>query len=194
MSILARPAIHYCLGSIGAGTVPLYVVAGHVLSRIITQLHGIAVTHFETLVKKLRRPAISRDIPRVLAIMSGGPCRDALKTIFEENGWKLAFADTSRAALHRQGRTPFFLVLYQRSAARRHWTAEVSRLSTMSPRPSIVLLSETTDKNLWDEVGRSGGSDILRIPFDRNAVIHVVQSEWILWCNQQNVRLGRARF
>jgi len=138
----------------------------------------------------LCRRAAGDEVPRALALVAPGPGRDALKAIFDDAGWVLRIADTPQSAFDCQGEEPFPIVLYDRERCEHDWRPAVSMLSKLSPRPWVILLSGSCDKNLWDELGRYGGSDILRTPVDRDAVMRAVKSGWSLWRNQQKLRLG----
>ena len=61
-------------------------------------------------------------------------------------------------------------------------------LTKESPRPYVILLSPNVDQNLWDELQRVGGSDILRAPVNREDLLWAVTRAWLLWRGQQNVR------
>jgi hypothetical protein len=156
------------------------------------------VNQFQAILSGLRRSAQLRlrshwvdsgHCPGALAIMAEGPGRDALQMVFREAGWKLMIAETSAPALDpRTERLP--IILYERELNPCHWREAVSLLSGLSPRPYVILLSSRSDKNLWDELVRHGGSDILRTPIDRDTVVRAVKSGWSLWRNQQRLRLA----
>ncbi len=130
------------------------------------------------------------EVPRVLAVVRAGACRDALEAIFHEAGWDLRIADTTATAAALQIEEPSGVVLYQRELTDSDWGGEVARLAKSSPQPWVVLLSGSNDQNLWDEVTRHGASDILRTPLCRDAVLRAVQSGWVLWRNQQKLRIA----
>jgi hypothetical protein len=52
----------------------------------------------------------------------------------------------------------------------------------------VVLLSGSSDKNLWGELVRCGGFELLRTPVDPDAVIRTVRAGWFVWQNQHNLR------
>jgi len=155
------------------------------------------VSRFQEMVLALRRPGhispkssrvVAVDGPRALAVMREGFGRDALRTIFNDLGWKLTIAGTPAAAVARHRESPFPIILYERELTGCDWRLLVSLFGRLSPPPSVILLSPSADRNLWDEVIRCGGSDILRMPFDRDAVMRAVRAGWTLWRSQQNVR------
>jgi len=150
------------------------------------------VNQFQAIVSRLRRSAhrVVSDRPlSALAIMSEGPGRDALQMVFREAGWKLTIADPSAPSLDPHTEC-LPIILYERELNPCHWREAVSLLSRLSPRPYVILLSSSSDKNLWDELARHGGSEILRTPIDRDAVMRAVNAGWSLWRNQQRLRLA----
>jgi DNA-binding NtrC family response regulator len=155
------------------------------------------VDQFQAVISGLRRSARLRSMPdrdavnaapRALAVMGEGPGRDALRAVFRDAGWKLVVADTSASAIARQEKDPLPIILYERELTERGWRQAVSLFSRLSPRPCVVLLSRSSDKNLWDELVRCGGFDLLRTPVDRDAVIRTVRAGWSIWQNQHNPR------
>jgi DNA-binding NarL/FixJ family response regulator len=156
------------------------------------------VNQFQAIVSGLRAQLRLRShrvdsghCPAALAIMAEGPGRDALQIVFREAGWRLTIAETSAPALDRRTEPPP-IILYERELNPCHWRELVSRLSRLSPRPYVILLSSSFDTNLWDELVRHGGSEILRTPIDPDAVMRAVKSGWSLWRNQQRLRLAAA--
>ena len=126
--------------------------------------------------------------PRALAVMGEGPGRDALQVVFRDAGWKLVVADSSASAMARQEKEPLPIILYDRELTDKGWRQAVSRFSRLSPRPCVLLLSRSSDKNLWDELVRCGGFDLLRTPIDRDAVIRTVGAGWSIWRSRYNPR------
>jgi len=140
------------------------------------------------------RPAagLARNRPAALAIMSPGPIRDNLASVFSEAGWMLVTADCLQKSVSRQRQDPTPIIFCECESGtpteQGAWRQTVTELSKLSPRPYIVLVSAHSDKNLWDELGRCGGSQILRVPLQRDSVICTVQAGWALWRNQQEMR------
>jgi len=133
------------------------------------------------LVSRVRRRRPSNEIcPRSLAIMAEGPARAELEAVFHEAGWELAIG----------GVAP--IVFYERESNPSGWHAAVCALSALSPRPYIVLLSKTADGNLWEELVSCGGSDVLRMPLERDAVLRAVKTGWSIWSSQERLRRERG--
>jgi DNA-binding NtrC family response regulator len=156
------------------------------------------VDRFQTVISGLRnwarlRPmpvrAAADAVPRALAVMGEGPGRDALQVVFRDAGWQLVIADNSTSAIMRQQNEAWPIILYERELTGRGWRQAVSLFSRLSPRPCVVLLSCSSDKNLWDELVRCGGFDLLRTPVDRDAVLQTVRAGWAIWQNRLSPRL-----
>jgi DNA-binding NtrC family response regulator len=152
---------------------------------------------FQAVISRPRRSARLRSMPdravvdaapRALAVMGEGPGRDALQVVFRDAGWKLVVANTSASATARQEKEPLPFMLHERELTERGWRQAVSLCSRLSSRPCVVLLSRSSDKNLWGELVRCGGFDLLRTPVDRDAVIRTVRAGWSIWQNQHNPR------
>jgi len=177
----------------GAGVAPAYA-EDVVKCGAKTMLQVVKViSQFQAIVSGLRAQLKLRShlddrvqCPAALAIMAEGPGRDALQRVFREAGWRLAIAESSASAPIE----PPPIILYERELNACHWRQAVSLLSRLSPRPYVILLSSSSDKNLWDELVRHGGSEILRTPVDPDAVVRAVKSGWSLWRNQQRLRLA----
>ena len=131
--------------------------------------------------------------PRALAVIRNGPDRDTLQGVFRDAGWQLEVADTPAAAFANRQEKSAPIVLYERELTERGWRQAMSVFSRLSPRPCVVLLSRTSDMNLWDELVRCGGFDLLRIPIDRDAVIRTVRAGWSVWQGQQPRRQPAAK-
>jgi FixJ family two-component response regulator len=126
--------------------------------------------------------------PRILALVPQGPDRLFLQAISRDAGWALTLSETTPGiASGCQSATPP-IIIYDRELSPGHWGEMVRDLARKSPRPYVILLSPNIDTNLWDEVQRVGGSDILRTPISRDKLLRAVRRAWLLWRNQQQVR------
>jgi DNA-binding NtrC family response regulator len=125
--------------------------------------------------------------------MRPGPERDALQAIFREADWDLAIAESLSFALTSQKTHPFPIVLWERELLDCDWHKAVSVLSGLPPRPWVILLSGHSDKNLWDDLTGFGGSDILRTPLDKEAVVRAIRSGWFLWRHLEQLHRSTRR-
>ena len=136
--------------------------------------------------KQKRRPLCGTTVslaPQALAIMDDSPDRDELKSLFDDAGWYLAIEETFARAVTRQAIDRFQLILYERDRADGDWRQAVSLLSHLSPRPCVILLSGSLDANLWDELVRCGGFDVLKMPFEKEAVMQTLKAGFSIWQN-----------
>lgn len=124
--------------------------------------------------------------PRTMAVVCDGVDRAALQAAFDEKGWAFTVVDNTTEALVQQMQERFPVVLFQRDVAGKDWRPAVRVLSRMTPRPCVVLLSDTYDMNQWDELVRCGGFDVARTPVDGAAVIRMVSAAWSVWKQQDS--------
>jgi hypothetical protein len=124
-------------------------------------------------------------VPRALAIVKDAICKEQLTLVFREMGWVLSVADTTANALEGTNDRPFGVILYDVTET---WRTDLSRLSSLEPRPWIVAVSGDTNGNFCDELERHGICDVLRLPLDRNSVVSTVEWGWRLWLTQQMLR------
>lgn len=126
--------------------------------------------------------------PRILAMVRQGPDRLLLQDLSRDAGWALTVSETTPAvASERQSDAPP-IIIYDRDLSPCHWGEMIRAMARKSPRPYVILLSPNADSNLWDELQRVGGSDILRTPINRDKMLRAVKRAWLFWRNQQQVR------
>ena len=125
---------------------------------------------------------------RILAIVPQGPNRLLVQAISRDAGWTLTLSDTSPGLILGQGADLPSIIIYDRESSPQNWREVVGALTSHSPRPYVILLSPNADANLWDELQRAGGSDILRTPVSRDHLLGALQRAWLLWQSQQRVR------
>jgi FixJ family two-component response regulator len=128
------------------------------------------------------------EAPRILAILPLGPSRRLLQSVTDDAGWVLTLSETPPAVgSMRQNNLPP-IVIYDRELSPDRWSETVGLLVKSSPRPYVILLSPNADANLWDELQRVGGSDILREPITRDKMAGALKRAWQMWRSQQQVR------
>ena len=126
---------------------------------------------------------------RILALITNGPNRLLLQAAIAQNaGWRLTLADTASAIAFRRRSDVPPIVIFDRQLFPDRWTRMVKLLARNSPRPYVILLSPSADANLWDELQRAGGSDILRDPIHRDSLLDALERAWQFWRSQQQVR------
>ena len=125
---------------------------------------------------------------RILAIVPQGPIRMLVQAISHDAGWTLTLSDSS-PGLHIGKRADLPpIIIYDRDVSPHDWPEAVGALANQSPRPYVILLSPNADANLWDELQRAGGSDIVRTPVSRDRLLGALTRAWLVWHSQQQVR------
>lgn len=77
---------------------------------------------------------------------------------------ELNYAATLPAALQILRNQQFDVVIYDHDMAAQDWRAAVSELAQASPSSSVLLLSSQKQPEIWNEVVRKGGHDMLSKP------------------------------
>ncbi len=152
-----------------------------VSSEHMVTLFGVASLLF---LMRPRRKREQPETPQVLALVLEGPNRVALQKISRETGLAL----TCWGRRLPQGLEIAPIIIYDRELSPMHWPESIHALARKSPRPYIILLSSSVDANLWDELQRVGGCDILRTPLDPETLLGAVQRAWQLWRSLRHVR------
>jgi DNA-binding NtrC family response regulator len=140
-----------------------------------------------------RRGARIHERPNILGIVPKGADRTILAALSRDAGWALTLEDTFHAAIAGTEEDLPPIVLYDCRIPDHAWRQSVRMIARSSSRPCVILLSPTCDRNLWDELERVGGSDILRSPVDPEQARRAVSRAWLLWRSQRHVRLTVER-
>ena len=126
--------------------------------------------------------------PSILAIVPEGADRVTLDAISRSAGWELVFEGSLAAtSIGMEGLPP--IVFYDCRIPDPEWSRSVRMLSRAATRPCVILVSPRCDRNLWDELERARGLDILRSPVDPEQARAAVGRAWLLWQSQHHVRL-----
>jgi FixJ family two-component response regulator len=134
------------------------------------------------------RRGYHEETPRILAILAPGADRSLLQATSQDFGWNLTLSEAPPHNLPKRRAALAPIVLYDRELPPYNWRDVFCVLTKESPRPYAILLSPNVDQNLWDELQRVGGSDILRAPVTREDLLWAVTRAWLLWRGQQKVR------
>jgi DNA-binding NtrC family response regulator len=131
-----------------------------------------------------RKEQVLEEAPRIVAIVRQGRDSALLAALSRQFGWALTLSETPEAIT--SGVSP--VILYDRALAPSTWSEVIGAWTVKSPRPYVILLSPKTDANLWEELQRAGGSDILRLPLNKEHALKAVKRALKVWCSQQHVR------
>lgn len=81
---------------------------------------------------------------------------------------ELQYAVSVPAALTNLGRGRFDVVIYDQDMPSEDWRQAVTLLAQASPGSSILLLSTLRQPEIWNEVIRKGGHDMLNKPISED--------------------------
>jgi FixJ family two-component response regulator len=119
--------------------------------------------------------------PTALVVIRDEPGASSLPSMLHDAGWRLMVEHSTASALARQRECPAPVVLYDRAMPDADWRKAARSFSQTATHPCLVLLSERTDANLWEELVRCGGFDMLRTPVERESLIRTVSAAWLIW-------------
>jgi len=83
--------------------------------------------------------------------------------------WNLRYAANLPTALMNLQDQSFEVVIYDHELPDQDWRLAVTSLANTSPRSSILLLSRLGHPELWNEVIRRGGHDMLCKPISKES-------------------------
>jgi FixJ family two-component response regulator len=142
-----------------------------------------------------KRPERVHDTePRIMALVPEGPNRLALEAISEGADWSLTLSESGSNSIASRDSGAPLIIIYDRELSPDHWCDIIRTLARKTPRPYIILLSSNADTNLWDELQRAGGSDILRAPINRDQLIEALAKGRQLWSARQHLGPPVASF
>jgi FixJ family two-component response regulator len=122
---------------------------------------------------------------QILALMPHGQDSQLLRAVARDAGLFVTLSDTATEIVFRRHSDVPSIVILDPLLFPDRWKGIIWMLTRNSPRPYVILLSPTADANLWDELQRVGGSDILRFPIRRDTLIEALERAGQIWRNQQ---------
>lgn len=96
--------------------------------------------------------------------------RQVLRQVLIDTEYVLVPAANWNTALNLAGHMAFSIILYDRRFDRIEWQLAVRRLASAWRIPAVVLLSETGEDGLLNELRASGGLEVLVRPFEASGV------------------------
>jgi DNA-binding NtrC family response regulator len=94
--------------------------------------------------------------------------QEAIGRLCRRLRWEVEYAADLALGLVHLGNQRFDVVIYDQDLPNQDWRMAVSSLAGMAPRSSILLLSPRGNPELWPEVIRRGGHDMLSKPVSEN--------------------------
>jgi hypothetical protein len=128
--------------------------------------------------RKPRRPSV--DEIRLLCLLGDDRDRTLIASLCQTNGWKVNFTDQPEQARHHKPH----IMLFDRALAEQDWKEVIAGLAEACPGTCILLASTVVDGNLWNEVVRHGGYEVLRKPLHPLEVSRAVRMAWAYWNTQ----------
>jgi DNA-binding NtrC family response regulator len=111
-----------------------------------------------------------------------------IQALSEDAGWNICVTDTDvEMGSGIEAEVPA-IIIYDRELCPDRWADMVRAWARQTPRPYIILLSPHEDANLWEELQRAGGSDVLRSPLSADRLVAALTRGWRLWRTQQDLR------
>lgn len=104
--------------------------------------------------------------------------RQVLSWLAAENRWTIHFAESGEEAWRKliEQKAPIFLCA--RDVPGLDWRDAIQRAAS-APHPAFTMLvSNVTDENLWNEVIRLGGHDVLATPFRKEQALRAIRLAW----------------
>lgn len=118
----------------------------------------------------------------IVGFMDGGDHNGRLLSeLAVRRGWQVTFVETYPEARNALDQAKVPVVLCDRDLLGMGWRKAVERLSAPPHRACVVLLSEAIDTNLWNEVVRGGGYEVLAKPLREDAVTRAIRLACSYW-------------
>ena len=133
-----------------------------------------------------KQPGVETNCARFLTVLSVSPLEEdhsSLQAIVGHTGWIVFKARDLVSAMALLRRHRIGVVLCERDCTTATWIDILEQLKHLPHVPSFIVTSRLADEHLWVEALDLGAWDVLAKPFDRNEVIHSVNSGWQHWHN-----------
>jgi DNA-binding NtrC family response regulator len=129
--------------------------------------------------------------PLLVAFPGEGFEAEAIAEVAEEFGWRLQIGTRPEEEWENGG--GLTVVLFDRDFGGGDWRAALRRFKDWPARPHVILISRSSDLNLWDELARVGGSDIVKVPVERESLVWSLHRALVLHRCRREVRVSRQR-
>ena len=107
--------------------------------------------------------------------------RDLLSRLAGHHHWKLRFYDSYLEAWTAMSRFRSPILLCNRELVGTDWRAVMQVMCSAPHRTYGILLSRVVDDNVWAEVIRNGGYELLRTPLTEVDVIRAIRLARAYW-------------
>jgi DNA-binding NtrC family response regulator len=117
----------------------------------------------------------------VVALIVDQEDRRILAGASSEQTWEVHFAESCEHASAMARRLAAPVILLDRDWSGTEWRGAVESLAALPHRACVILVSGVADANLWQEIVRRDGYDILSKPLRKDDVMRVVKLALTYW-------------
>jgi len=129
----------------------------------------------------------------IVSILLDDRDRSLIADVCYENQWDVFFAKTCAEARQVSEQIKPHIILFDRDSAGGDWRNSLSDCASSSAGACTLLISRVADDNLWNEVVRNGGYDVLPKPLREQAVLRAVKFAWSYWnSSRQGTAIPRS--
>ncbi len=121
--------------------------------------------------------------PSILTIALSEPDLSSVFRLAYRFSWRICSATSVAQALTLLAEERFPLILCNHDLLGRDWRDVLPVLAADCVSPSIILVSPVNDTNLWAEVIRRGGYDVISDPTDEPKLLSTLNMAWSYWRN-----------
>jgi DNA-binding NarL/FixJ family response regulator len=123
-----------------------------------------------------RSPERKTNSTRILALLPDHRDRRTLaKVVSQYEPITLHFATNEKEVHNLSCRLMAPVILYDRETPGTEWRRAFQELTSLPHRPSVILLSRILNQNLWQELIRCGGHDLLIKPLLSDDVAQTIR-------------------
>lgn len=117
----------------------------------------------------------------LLLVSSAEEDHVSLRRILERSDWELRECSSIGEALAMFASDEVGVIVCSTDCETGNWRELLSRLSTASRAPRLILCSRLADDRLWAEALNCGCYDVLLTPFSSEEVLRVAYLAWDSW-------------
>jgi DNA-binding response OmpR family regulator len=125
---------------------------------------------------------------RIILLSAGERDRELLSRLAVNQGWVLRFAATCDEAWDALLETKAPIVLCDRESPDADWRAVIRKMASAPHLVCPILISNVTDRYLWNEVISWGGHDCLAKPLREEDVLRAIRLAWSYWSSSMKVQ------
>lgn len=128
---------------------------------------------------------------KVLLISPSESDAATLRRILSHTAWSFEVAGTLAEGLNQLAASPAPVVFCAQSLPDGTWKDALAKISTLTPRPNLIVASSQSGDKLWMEILDSGAYDLIGKPFKADEVFRIISLAWLHW--KQQVRHSARR-